>query len=38
MADYVEVINPGGGDSKAVYRTIQDNLEDWVKYRAYKPS
>lgn len=38
MADYVEVINPGGGDSKAVYRTIQDNLEDWVKYRAYQPS
>lgn len=38
MADYVEVINPSGGDSRAVYRTIQDNLEDWVKHRAYKPS
>ncbi|WP_066906854.1 TIR domain-containing protein [Millisia brevis] len=38
MADYVEVINPSGGDSKAVYRTIQDNLEDWVNSRAYKSS
>lgn len=38
MADYVTVINPGGGDSKVVYRTIQDNMEDWVRNRAYKPS
>ena len=38
MADYVTLINPSGSDSKGVYRAIQDNLEDWVKCRAYKPS
>lgn len=38
MADHVEVINPEGGDSRAVYRSIQDNLESWVRYRAYNPS
>lgn len=38
MADYVPLINPGGGGSQAVYRDIQDNLEQWVNNRAYKPA
>lgn len=38
MADYVSLINPAGTDSKGVYRDIQNNLENWVNYRAYKPS
>lgn len=38
MADYVTLIDPAGSDSKSVYRNIQDNLEHWVKYRAYKPA
>lgn len=36
MADYVPLINPGGGDSRGVYRDIQNNLENWVNNRAYK--
>ncbi|WP_454932058.1 TIR domain-containing protein [Actinomyces oricola] len=38
MADYVTLVDPSGSDSKGIYRDIQDNLENWVKYRAYKPS
>lgn len=38
MADYVTLIDPSGNDSKGVYRDIQDSLEHWVNYRAYKPS
>lgn len=38
MADHVKLINPVGGDSKAVYRDIENNLECWVNNRAYKRS
>lgn len=38
MANYVKLIDPVGGDSKAVYRDIENNLEDWVNHRAYRPS
>ena len=38
MANYVQLIDPVGGDSKAVYRDIQNNLEGWVNHRAYRPS
>lgn len=36
IADHVELINPTGGDSKAVYRDIENNLEGWVNHHAYR--
>lgn len=38
LADHVSLINPAGGDSKAVYNDILNNLETWVNTRAYKRS
>lgn len=38
LADYVTLVTPSGGDSKAVYGDINNNLESWVSNRAYKRS
>lgn len=38
LADYVTLVIPSGGDSKAVYSDINNNLESWVSNRAYKRS
>ena len=36
VADYASLINPPGSNSKSIYHSIADNLENWVKNRAYK--
>ena len=36
IADYVHLIDPTGGDSKAIYNNIEDNLTTWVHNCAYK--
>ena len=36
VADYVSLINPPGSNSKSIYHSIADNLENWVKNCAYK--
>lgn len=38
VADHVRLINPPGNDSKAIYNSIDENLEDWVSNHAYKRS
>ena len=38
LADYVTLVTPSGGDSKAAYSDIKNNLESWVSNRAYKRS
>jgi len=30
LSDYVTLLNPNGANSKAVYATINENLESWV--------
>jgi hypothetical protein len=30
MSSIVKAYNPSGADSKAVYKTISDNIEDWL--------
>lgn len=34
LADHVELIDPAGADSKAVYADIEANLQKWVDTRA----
>jgi hypothetical protein len=38
IGDFVDLIDPAGNDSKAVYRDIEKNLENWVRCRAFKRS
>ncbi len=37
VSDYVSLHDPAGGNSKAVYTTIRDNIESWVSNAYRRP-